>query len=201
MQIDTSFQYVPYGSKHWLCLMPCVSCLTDQDPAMPAAIKVVFPDTIHRLCLWHVINRYQPLINELYARFTKENFKEKFNSVVHHPLTTGEFETAWSMLLTEFGLESDPTLQTMYAIREDWVPCYFKDDYCGTMSSTQRSESVNHIVKKCHVDANTPLHLFAKQMMKFIHRRKMDEATETYGCTVRLTSIFCTTSDMFLCIA
>jgi hypothetical protein len=52
------------------------------------------------------------------------------------------------------------------------------------MSSTQHSESMNYIVKKYHVDANTPLHLFAKQMMKFIHRRKMDEARETYGCMV-----------------
>jgi len=151
---------------------------------MPAAIKVVFPGSIHQLCLWHVINKFQPLLNELYARFEKRHFKEKFQSVIHHPLTPGEFETAWSMLLSEFELESDQTLQSLYDIRHDWVPCFFKDVYCGTMSSTQRSESVNYIMKKCHVDANTPLHLFAKQMMKFIHSRKMDEAREPYGCTV-----------------
>jgi hypothetical protein len=29
------------------------------------------------------------------------------------------------------------------------------------------------------------LHLFAKQMIKFIHRRKMSEATEEYGWMVR----------------
>lgn len=68
------------------------ACLTDQDPAMPAAIKHVFLDTIHRLCLWHVINKFQPLLNELYAMFEKLHFKEKFQSVVHHPLTPGEFE-------------------------------------------------------------------------------------------------------------
>ena len=151
---------------------------------MPAAIKVVFPGSIHQLCLWHVINKFQPLLNELYARFEKRHFKEKFQSVIHHPLTPGEFETAWSMLLSEFELESDQTLQSLYDIRHDWVPCFFKDVYCGTMSSTQHSESVNYIMKKCHVDANTPLHLFAKQMMKFIHSRKMDEARDTYGCTV-----------------
>jgi hypothetical protein len=87
--------------------------------------------------------------------------------------------------VTEFELQADQTLNTLYDIRADWVPCYFEDGYCGIMSSTQLSESVNHIIKKCHVDANTPLHLFAKQMIKFIHRRKMSDATEEYGCTVR----------------
>jgi hypothetical protein len=131
------------------------------------------------------LNKYQPLLNELYARFAKQDFKEKFCSVVHHPLTLAEFEAAWSLLVTEFELQADQTLNTLYDIRADWVPCYFEDGYCGIMSSTQLSESVNHIIKKCHVDANTPLHLFAKQMIKFIHRRKMSDATEEYGCTVR----------------
>jgi hypothetical protein len=158
---------------------------TDQDPTMPDAIHVVFPNSIHRLCLWHVLNKYQPLLNELYARFAKQDFKGKFCSVVHHPLTPAEFEAAWSLLVTEFELQADQTLNTLYNIRADWVPCYFKDGYCGIMSSTQRSESVNHIIKKCHVDANTPLHMFANQMIKFIHHRKMSEATKEYGCTVR----------------
>lgn len=166
---------------------------------MPAAIKRVFPNTIHRLCLWHVINKFQPLLNELYAMFEKWHFKEKFQSVVHHPLTPSEFEAAWSMLLNEFELEADPTLQSLYDIHHDWVPCFFKDDYCGIMSSTQRSESVNYIVKKCHVDANTPLHLFAKQMMKFIHRRKMDEVRETYGCTVCVNFCAYVTMHLVLC--
>ena len=53
------------------------------------------------------------------------------------------------------------------------------------MLSTQRSESMNNIVKSCHVDANTPLHRFAKQMVKFLHRRRMAEAAEKYGEQVR----------------
>ncbi|WVZ50121.1 hypothetical protein U9M48_001408 [Paspalum notatum var. saurae] len=50
------------------------------------------------------------------------------------------------------------------------------------MVSTQRSESMNKVVKNCHVDANTPLHEFAKQMMKMIHERKMKEAAEALAC-------------------
>ena len=158
---------------------------TDQDAAMPAAIHAVFPDTVHRLCLWHVLNKYKPILNELYSRFFKKRFKEKFESVIHHPLTVSEFESAWGMLMNEFELNADQTLQALYDIRAEWVPCFFKKDYCGMMTSTQRSESVNNIVKTCHVDENIPLHKFAKQMMRFIYRRKMAESRETYGCTVR----------------
>jgi hypothetical protein len=86
--------------------------------------------------------------------------------------------------LDEFNLGENATLKTLYAIRQEWVPAFFKKDYCGTMVSTQQGESVNHIVKKCHVDANTPLHEFAKQMMKLLHRRKM-----TYNWTYLESSI------------
>jgi hypothetical protein len=120
--------------------------------------------------------------------------------------TPAEFKAAWSLLMTEFELQADQTLNTLYDIRADWVQCYFKDGYRGIMSSMQCSESVNHIIKKCHVDANTPLHLFAKQMIKFIHRRKMSEATEEYGCMVRTLfspvqtcpEVLCASSHVFV---
>jgi hypothetical protein len=38
--------------------------------------------------------------------------------------------------------------------------------------------------KKSHVDANTPLHEFAKQMMKMLHSRKMKESNEALICKV-----------------
>jgi hypothetical protein len=43
---------------------------------------------------------------------------------------------------------------------------------------------MNKLVKSAHVDANTPLHQFAKQMMKLLHSRKMKEAKEALGCMV-----------------
>ena len=150
----------------------------DQNPAMPVALKRVFPNTIHQLCLWHVQNRYMPFLNELYARVEEVDFKTRFQSIIHHPFTELEFETAWSMMLEEFHLHDNMTLNKMYGIRKDWVPAFFKNDYFGLMLSTQRSESMNKLVKSAHVDANTPLHQFAKQMMKLLHSRKMKESKE-----------------------
>jgi len=158
--------------------------ISDQDPAMPVALGRVFPNTIHRLCLWHVQNRYMPYLNELYARFEEEDFKTRFQSIIHHPLTVTEFETAWAMLIDDFHLHDNISLSRMYEICKDWIPAFFKHDYCGLMVSTQRSESMNKLVKSAHVDANTPLHQFAKQMLKLLHSRKMKEAKEALGCMV-----------------
>ena len=100
-------------------------------------------------------------------------------------MTPIEFEAAWAMMLEEFDLHEDVTLQKLYDIRKGWIPAFFKDEFCGLMVSTQRSESMNKLVKNAHVDANTPLHEFAKQMMKLIYSRQMKESKETLSCMVR----------------
>ena len=120
---------------------------------MPDAIKKVFPTSIHRLCRWHVLIKFMPQLNELYARFEKRNFKEVFQSVINHPLTVTEFEQAWEWMLEEFELRGYPTLQSLYEMRTQWVSAYMKPLYCGIMVSTQRGESVNFVVKNAHVGA------------------------------------------------
>jgi hypothetical protein len=157
---------------------------TDQDPAMPVALRRVFPNIVHMLCLWHVQNRYMPFLNELYACYVEADFKTKFQSIVHHPLTEIEFEAAWTMLIDEFNPHEDGTLRKLYEMRKEWIPVFFKHDYCGLMVSTQHSESMNKLVKSAHIDSNTPLHEFAKQMLKLLHSRKMQEGKETLGCMV-----------------
>jgi hypothetical protein len=94
--------------------------ISDQDPeTVDPALGRVFPNTIHRLCLWHVQNRYMPYLNELYARFEEEDFKLRFQSIIHHPLTVTEFETACAMLIDDFHLHDNISLSRMYEIRND----------------------------------------------------------------------------------
>ncbi|WVZ58692.1 hypothetical protein U9M48_008934 [Paspalum notatum var. saurae] len=161
---------------HVLCIY------ADQNPAMPVALGRVFPNTIHRLCLWHVQNRFRTHLNELYKRFEDTDLKAKFQSIIHHPLTPFEFEATWEWMLDEFSLRDDTTLKSLHEIQNEWIPAFFKDDFCTVMVSTQRSESMNKVVKNSHVDVNTPLHEFAKQMMKMMYERKMKEVAEALAC-------------------
>jgi hypothetical protein len=67
----------------------------------------VFLATIHTLCLWHVQNIFMSFLNELYARFAEEDFKTRFQSIVHNQLTPFDFEAAWAMMLNEFNLHEE----------------------------------------------------------------------------------------------
>ena len=157
----------------------CETKLADQDSAMEASIKE-FLGITHKICRWHVVNKLSANRNELYSMYEKEDFKEKFNSVLNHPLTPGEFEEAWKELITEFNLQKNSALQSLYDQRSRYIPAYFKGEYCGRMASTQRSESTNFIMKKCFVGKKTALHRFAKKVLNFVHTRKMKESVETY---------------------
>ncbi|XP_072149963.1 uncharacterized protein [Setaria viridis] len=162
--------------------------LTDQDQAMGVAIAKEFPGVVHKICRWHVVNKHMPHLTNLFGMYAKKNFKDKFYSVLNHPLTPVEFEAAWQELLDEFDLQKDGTLDSLYCQRQLYVPVYFKDQYCGRMASTQRSESSNFVMKKCFVNKHTALHRFAKKMLDFMHSRKMKESEESYhGMSKRLT--------------
>lgn len=106
---------------------------------------------------------------------------DKFYCVLNHPLMPMEFEAAWQELLDEFDLHKDITLDSLYSQRELYVLAYFKDQYCGRMASTQRSESSNFMMTSCFVDKHTALHKFTKKTLDFMHRRKMKESEKTYS--------------------
>lgn len=153
------------------------SSLVDQDQAMANALPGVFPNTIHRLCRWHVLHGHKDSLKVLYNLY--DGLKEKLLTIINHPLTPMEFEKAWMEMVNEYRLESDPTIGSLYDLRTRWIAAYFKDVYCGKMTSTQRSESTNRIAKRNHIDPTTPLHVFARKMFQVLQGRKEAEARET----------------------
>ncbi|WVZ90765.1 hypothetical protein U9M48_037036 [Paspalum notatum var. saurae] len=54
----------------------------NKDPAMPVTLRRVFLNTVHKLCLWHVQNKFMPFLNNLYARFEEEGFKSRNGSLL-----------------------------------------------------------------------------------------------------------------------
>jgi hypothetical protein len=159
--------------------------VADQDQAMEVAIGLEFPGVIHRICRWHVVNKHMPQLNELFRLYEERDFKGKFKSVLNHPLTPAEFERAWEELIKGFELQGNATMESLFRERAKYIPAYFKNDYCGMMTSTQRSESSNFSMKKNFVGKQTCLHRFAKQTLEFMQTRKRKEGTETYLATVK----------------
>ena len=92
-------------------------------------------------------------------------------------LTIDEFERQWAGLMYLYGLDKDPFVLQIYATREKWVKSYFKGIFCARMTSTQRSESANMMLKNI-VPPNNTLHNFAEQYSKLQFIRDQDEDYE-----------------------
>ncbi|WOH02114.1 hypothetical protein DCAR_0521502 [Daucus carota subsp. sativus] len=138
-----------------------VVIVTDQCPAMKIAVSSSLSSknglvaTKHRLCMWHIMQKF-PI--KLGNRLCKEtDFMEKMKKYIWSThLEIADFEQGWEAVIKEFNLENDKWLTDMYAIRSLWIPAFFRDEpMFGLMRTTSRSESENFFFAQFHRQADT----------------------------------------------
>ncbi|CAO2207043.1 unnamed protein product [Urochloa humidicola] len=168
---DETIESFKWVFKEFASLMggkPPNTILTDQCRAMEVAIAEEWKETVHRWCKWHVLRRVAECVGIKYTQ--NRDFRDKFHKMLNEMLTIEEFEKGWAALLDEYDLQSNAFLMQIYETREMWVKSYFKGVFCARMTSTQRSEIANHMLKNI-VQPNCPLHQFVQQYtkMQYIH--------------------------------
>ena len=105
-------------------------------------------------------------------------------------LTIDEFEQAWKMLIEKYNLESHIYLSKVYEVRHKWAKPFLKDVFCVKMTSTQRSESANSMLKS-YVPPGCPMHMFVKHYMRLQFARDADESyEENRNKTVSMLQVF-----------
>uniref|UniRef100_A0A0A9DU44 Protein FAR1-RELATED SEQUENCE n=1 Tax=Arundo donax TaxID=35708 RepID=A0A0A9DU44_ARUDO len=163
-----------------------VTMLTDQCAAMGAAIREVLQGTVHRWCKWHVLKK---LLETLGHLFNNQDFQDEFNKVVNHMLTKEEFEKGWRALVAKYNLGKNPEITRAFEARSMWAKAWFTNDYCARMTSTQRSESANNVLKN-FVPRNSPLNLFVQQHNKLVSEQEKadhEEEKNTKQRVIKLT--------------
>jgi transposase-like protein len=82
--------------------------VTDEDASMKSAIRTIPPDTVHRLCMWHIMEKVPekvgPPINHDRA------FWSALNTYVWDSETREVFEMHWNALIHDYGLENNEWL-------------------------------------------------------------------------------------------
>ncbi|KAK9069835.1 hypothetical protein SSX86_010231 [Deinandra increscens subsp. villosa] len=129
--------------------------LTDQDPAMRQAILQVWRETRHRYCIWHIMRKLPAKIapDLLQNSTLRSSLHRLVWSIYMKPET---FETRWQELIVKYSLQNINWLKEMYAVRERWVPAYFRDlPMCCLLKTTSCSESTNASFKVNSTSANT----------------------------------------------
>ncbi|KAM3214117.1 hypothetical protein ACQJBY_066505 [Aegilops geniculata] len=147
--------------------------LTDQARSMELAIEAELPNTVHRWCKWHVLKKAKESMGVLWSK--NNDFKLEFHKLVHHMITEEEFEAGWDQMLEKYSPRKHPFLTQIYEVRHKWAKPYFRGVFCARMTSTQRSESANHILKG-YVPPGCPMHLFLKQFQKLQFDRAAEES-------------------------
>ncbi|KAL4609988.1 hypothetical protein ACB092_08G020100 [Castanea dentata] len=140
------------------------SIFTDQDQAMANAINMVFSESRHRPCLWHI------------------NFNQRFNHCLYGGCSNEmEFESTWSKMIEMHNLKDNTWLNRLYQIREKWCPTFNLDFFSAKMKSTQRSESTNSVF---HQIMKTSMSLI--EVIKFYEEKaaqmRQDEINEDFRC-------------------
>lgn len=112
---------------------------------MEVAIKNVWPEATHRWCKWHVLKKANESLGYHYSK--KSEFRTEFHKLVGDMLTVEEFEKGWEDLMKKYSLQTNTFLIQIYEVRRKWAKPYFAGKFCARMTSTQRSESANHMLK------------------------------------------------------
>ncbi|XP_022849843.1 protein FAR1-RELATED SEQUENCE 5-like [Olea europaea var. sylvestris] len=131
----------------WMNAMPrgaLQMIITDQDSALTRAIAQVIPNTFHRYCIWHILNKFSEKLNTVIYR---DNY-HLMKNIIMNSEDSEEFETSWMNMLQSTKLGDNDWLQQTYEMRSRWVPAFVKHISAAGMSSSRRAESSHSFLKR-----------------------------------------------------
>ncbi|XP_078167981.1 protein FAR1-RELATED SEQUENCE 5-like isoform X2 [Carex rostrata] len=146
--------------------------LTNQDFAMSKAITKVLPDTTHRLCVWHMYQNAAKHLSNVFGATT--SFKTDFSHCVYDCEDEEDFVRAWEEMLCKYDLLDNKWLADLFKIRKKWALVYGRQVFCADMKSTQRSESINSVIKR-HLDPKERLLDFFNHWERILEDRRYAE--------------------------
>ncbi|XP_014753177.1 protein FAR1-RELATED SEQUENCE 5 isoform X2 [Brachypodium distachyon] len=154
-----------------------VTMLTDQCQSMEAAIRKTLPMTRHRWCKCHVLRAAKEKIGHVYSK--RYGFKRDFHDLIINETSAEKFEHGWTDLVATYELGDNSFLERIYNKRSMWAKPYFMETLCAGMTSTQRSESANHLLKM-FIPRSSPMHLFIRQYNNMFESRLSDEQQQIH---------------------
>ncbi|XP_022899528.1 protein FAR-RED IMPAIRED RESPONSE 1-like [Olea europaea var. sylvestris] len=105
--------------------------ITDQDKAMQNAIEIVFPNTKHRWCLWHILKK---LPEKFGYHEDKHSIFGAIHILVYDSQSIEEFEHGWRMMIDLYGLVDNDWLSGLWDHRRRWLRAFENliEAVCGT---------------------------------------------------------------------
>ena len=125
---------------------------TDEDASMMAAIAQILPDTAHRFCMWHIMDKVPEKVGPSIRK--DEKFWERLNKCVWGTENSDDFVSQWNAIIIDYELMGNDWFSTRFAIRDSWIPVYILDiPLAGMLRTTSRSESANFFLTVSFIES------------------------------------------------
>ena len=161
--------------------------LTDQDAAMAKALGLRWPETSHRLCIWHLYQNAAKHLSGVFERFRE--FAKDFSRCIYDFEEEEDFLNGWNEMLMKYKLQDNDWLKRMFTLKEKWALVYGRNTFCADMTTTQRSESMNNVIKS-YVSYRHDIPRFFEQFKRLIEDRRYKELQADFKATQRKVSLF-----------
>ncbi|XP_057544563.1 protein FAR-RED ELONGATED HYPOCOTYL 3-like [Amaranthus tricolor] len=122
--------------------------VTDRDEGLSAAIRDVFPDVRHLLCIWHIGNDVENMVDKLCGGKKNQQGqvfrKSRWNPLVESS-TIEEYEDKWQVIVSTWSLRNKKVVRyltgTWIPLREKFVRAWTNDCLHLGNRTTSRVES------------------------------------------------------------
>ncbi|KAI0528558.1 hypothetical protein KFK09_001100 [Dendrobium nobile] len=158
--------------------------LTDRCEAMSNAVAAVWPDTTHRICVWHIHNDALKHLNFVFQGST--TFAKDFGRCMYDIEDEEDFVLEWTSLIDKYDLGSNSWLTKLFEDREKWSLAYGRQAFYADIRSSLVRESISHKLK-VHLGLECKLLDFFKHYESELNERRYVElqadfhACHSYG--------------------
>ena len=105
-----------------------------------------------------------------------------FSSCVYDHDYEDDFLDVWDNMLNKYDPKNNCWLQRQFELREKWALVYKKKTFCTDMSTIQRSESMNSLIKR-HITYNYDLLRFFYHFQRLVDDRCFEELRADFKAT------------------
>ena len=109
-----------------------------------------------------------------------DQFAMDFGKCVYDHEEEEDWLLAWSDMLNKHKLAENKWLKNLFEVKEKWAMVYGRHTFTADMVSTQRSESMNSILKR-YLKHNFDLLTFFKHYEKVLDDRRYKELVADFG--------------------
>lgn len=145
--------------------------ITDRCKILQNAVAEVFPKSLHRFGLSHVMKKVPEKLGGL---SNYDAIRKALVKAVYEALKPFDFEASWGFMIQRFGVSDHEWLRSLYEDRARWAPVYLKDTSFAGMAAARPGETLNAFFDR-YVHKQTPLKEFLDKYELALQKKHKEE--------------------------